>query len=127
MTNVPWLKSFQKIGRGIRNGEITVFTGTRHSGKSILNIDFESDDFQPWKDSLRELFATHYAELMDYETGETFWKKFPHMPGPGNMRIANNVIKQNEDGTFSYIKNRTNGELCQVPEKELMWIILKAG
>lgn len=127
MTNLPWLKSFQKIGRGIRNGEITVFTGARHSGKSILNIDLESDDFQPWKDALRERFATHYAELMDYETGEMFWKKFPHRPGPGNMRIANHVIKQNEDGTFSYIKNRTNGELCQVPEKELMWIILKAG
>lgn len=126
-SKIPWLESFQKMGRGIRNGEITVFTGARQSGKSMLIMDLESEDFKPWRDSLKERFATHYAEYMDYNTGEPFWKKHPRRPGPSNMRIATHVIKQNDDGTFSYIKNRTNGELCQVPEEELMWIILKAG
>lgn len=125
---IPWFESFQKIGRGFRPGmEVQVVSAGKNVGKSVVILDYESEDFEPWKDTLRERFATHYAEYMNYDTGETFWKKFPRRPGLTNMHLANHVIKQNDDGTFSYIKNRTNGELCQVPEKELMWIILKAG
>ena len=124
---IPWLESFQKMGRGIRNGELTVFADAQQSGKSMVFHDYESEEFKPWKDSIMGLVATHYAEFMDDGTGETFWKKFPRRPGVTIMQLANHVIKQNDDGTFSYIKNRTNGELCKVPEDELMWIILKAG
>lgn len=124
---IPWFESFQKMGRGFRPGmQVQMISAGRNVGKTLI-VDLESDEFQPWKDSLRERFATHYAEYIDYETGETFWKKYPRKPGSSQLYTANNVIKQNDDGTFSYIKNRKNGELCQVPEEELMWIILKAG
>ncbi len=123
MTNsIPWVRSIQSKGRGFRPGmEITVLK-SRQAGKTIT-VDFESDDFKPW----RETFRPHYAEYSDCETGETYWQKFQRKPGSRQMYMANTIIKQNDDGTFSYIKNRKSGDLGKVPEEELMWIILKAG
>lgn len=128
MTNsIPWVKSIQRKGRGFRPGMgVTVLASGNNVGKTLI-VDYESDDFKPWRDSLRERFAVHYAEYIDYDTGETFWQKFPRKPGSRQMYMANTIIKQNDDGTFSYIKNRKSGDLGKVPEEELMWIILKAG
>lgn len=125
--SIPWFKAVQNKGRGFRPGmEVAVLSSGKNVGKTWI-IDIESDDFKPWRDSLRERFAVHYAEYFDCDTGETFWQKFPRKPGSSQMYMANTVIKQNDDGTFSYIKNRKTGNLGRVPEEELMWIILKAG
>jgi hypothetical protein len=105
---------------------VTVLASGNNVGKTLI-VDYESDDFKPWRDSLRERFAVHYAEYFDYDTGETFWQKFQRKPGSRQMYMANTIIKQNDDGTFSYIKNRKSGDLGKVSEEELMWIILKAG
>lgn len=118
-----WLKSIQGAGRGFRPGmEIKVISGASDVGNSVI-LDFESDDFKPW----RETFRPHYAEYRNFDTGETYWKKFNRLPRSADLYRANNVIRKNEDGTYEYVKNRQTGELRQLTEEEAMWLILKAG
>ena len=118
-----WLKSIQSVGRGFRPGiEIKMISGASDVGKSVI-LDFESDDFKPWRATMRP----HYAEYRDFETGETYWKKFNRLPRSADLYRANNVIRKNEDGTYEYVKNRQTGELRQLTEEETMWLILKAG
>jgi hypothetical protein len=101
--------------------EIKVVSAGKNTGKTIV-FDVESDDFKPW----RETFLTHYAEYRDFDTGETYWKKFGRRPNTTQIRYCNNVIRHNEDGTYEYVKNRETGELRQLTEEEAMWLILKA-
>lgn len=118
--SIPWLKTIQSVSRGFRPGmEITVLK-SRQAGKTIT-IDFESDDFKPWRETMRP----HYAEYRDYETGETYWKKFNKLPRAADLYSANNVIRKNEDGSYEYVKNRETGELRKLNEEETMWLILK--
>jgi hypothetical protein len=120
---IPWFKSIQSVGRGFRPGmEIQVLTGGTDSDKSIV-FDIESDEFKPW----RLTFLTHYAEYTNFDTGEKYWKKFKREPKRKDMMYADHVIRKNEDGSYEYIKNRTNGELRQLTEEETVWLILKAG
>lgn len=120
--SIPWLKTIQSVGRGFRPGmEITILK-SRNQGKSVF-IDIESDDFKPW----RETFCPHYAEYRDFDTGETYWKKFNRFPRSVDMYRADNIIRKNEDGTYEYVKNRETGELRQLTEEEAVWLILKAG
>ena len=121
MTN--WLKSIQSVGRGFRPGiEIKMITSASDVGKTV-RMDFESDEFKPF----RETFLPHYAECRDFETGETYWKKFNRLPRSANLYRANNVIRKNKDGSYEYVKNRQTGELRQLTEEEAIWFILKAG
>lgn len=123
---IPWFKSIQSVGRGFRPGmEITILK-SRNQGKSVFIdsiIDIESDEFKPW----RLTFLTHYAEYTNFDTGEKYWKKFKREPKRKDMMYADHVIRKNEDGSYEYIKNRTNGELRQLTEEETVWLILKAG
>lgn len=122
MDNLSWVDELAKAGKGFRPGmEIQVLTGSTGSGKSVI-FDIESDDFKPWRETMRP----HYAEYYDYETGETYWKKFNRQPKSADMYRANNVVRKNEDGTYEYVKNRETGELRQLTEEEAMWLILKA-
>ena len=118
-----WLKSIQSVGRGFRPGmEIKMISGASDVGKSVI-LDFESDDFKPWRETMRP----HYAEYRDFDTGETYWKKFNRLPRSADLYRANNVIRKNEDGSHEYVKNRQTGELRQLTEQEVIWFILKAG
>ena len=91
-----WLKSIQSVGRGFRPGiEIKMISGASDVGKYV-RMDFESDEFKPF----RETFLPHYAEYRDFETGETYWKKFNRLPRSANLYRANNVIRKNEDGSY---------------------------
>ena len=118
-----WLKTIQSVGRGFRPGmEIKMISGGTGASKSVW-MDFESDDFKPW----RETFRTHYAEYRDHETGEIYWKKFNRLPKSADLYRANNVIRKNDDGTYEYIKNRETGELRKLTEQEAIWFILKVG
>jgi hypothetical protein len=116
-----WLKSIQSVGRGFRPGiEIKMITSVSDVGKTV-RMDFESDEFKPF----RETFLPHYAEYRDFETGETYWKKFNRLPRIADLYNAYNVIRHNEDGSYEYVKNRQNDELRQLTEEEAMWLILK--
>lgn len=118
--SIPWLKALQSKSRGFRPGmEITVLK-SRQAGKTIT-VDFESDDFKPW----RETFRPHYAEYSDCETGETYWKTFSRHPKAGDMYMANMIVRKNEDGSYEYVKNRETGELRKLNEEETTWLILK--
>jgi len=118
-----WLKSIQSVGRGFRPGmEIKMISAGSKTGKSVW-MDFESDDFKPWRENMRP----HYAEYRDFDTGETYWKKLNRLPSGPRLYTANNVIRHNEDGSYEYIKNRETGELRKLTEQEAMWLILKVG
>jgi hypothetical protein len=119
--SIPWFKAIQSVGRGFRPGmEVKVMTSADNVGKTLI-IDYESDDFKPWRVS----FLTHYAEYRDFATGETYWKKFKRQLMMADLYGANNVIRKNEDGTYEYIKNRETGELRKLTEEEIMWLLLK--
>jgi hypothetical protein len=118
-----WLKTIQSVGRGFRPGmEIKMISAGSKTGKSVW-MDFESDDFKPWRENMRP----HYAEYRDFDTGETYWKKLNRLPSGPRLYTANNVIRHNEDGSYEYIKNRETGELRKLTEQEAMWLILKVG
>ncbi len=118
--SIPRFKAIQSVSRGFRPGmEIQMINAGSKTGKSVI-LDFESDDFKPW----RETFRPHYAEYRDYDTGETYWKKFNRQPRSSDLYRANNVIRHNEDGTYEYVKNRETGELRQLTEQETMWVLL---
>jgi hypothetical protein len=118
-----WIKSIQCVGRGFRPGmEIKMISGGTGTGKSV-RMDFESDEFKPF----REIFRPHYAEYRDFDTGETYWKKFNRLPRSADLHRANNIIRKNGDGSHEYVKNRETGELRKLTEQEAMWLILKVG
>jgi hypothetical protein len=100
--------------------EIKVVSAGKNTGKTIV-FDIESDEFKPW----RATFRTHYAEYRDFDTGETYWKRFNRLPKMGDLFMAQNVIRHNEDGTYEFIKNRKTGELRQLTEQEIIWLMLK--
>lgn len=120
--SIPWLKALQSKSRGLRPGrEITVLKSRQHS--KIVAVDFGIDDFNSWRWSR----CPHYAEYCVYETGRTYWKKFNRQPTSVDMYTANNVIRNNEDGSYEYVKNRETGELRKLSEEEITWLILKVG
>lgn len=116
--NSPWFKALE----GVRPGMINVFMSSRQQGKTII-IDYESDDFKPQS----KYICPHYAEYTNYDTGEKYWKKFNRQLKIADMYSANNIIRNNDDGTYEYIKNRETGELRVLTEEEIIWLILKAG
>ena len=118
-----WFKQLQSASRGFRPGmEVKVMTSANNVGKTLV-VDFESDDFKPWRISL----LPHYAEYYDFDTGEKYWKKFDRQPRSADLYTANNIIRKNEDGSYEYIKNRETGEIRKLTEQEAMWLILKVG
>ena len=117
-----WIKQIQSVGRGFRPGmEINVISSGRQVGKTLI-LDYESDEFKPW----RETFRPHWAEYRDELTGDTYWKKSNKMPAMRFLYRADRIIRLDEDGTYRYVKNRYTGELNEVPKEEMAWIILAA-
>ena len=48
-----WVKQVQSAGRGFRPGmEVKVMTAASNAGKTLI-IDYESDDFKPWRETMR--------------------------------------------------------------------------
>jgi len=105
----------QSAGRAYRPG-MEVKMLTKGKVKSV-SVDIEYD---AW-------FRPHYAEYFDYDTGETYWKRFAGVPKIADLYRANNVIRKNEDGSYEYVKNRQTGEERPLTEQEVIWLILKAG
>jgi len=113
------------MANGFKPGmEIKYASASAGVGKTIVFdsiIDIESEDFNPWRGD----FRTHYAEYRNYDTGDTYWKKFKRIPKTADLYTAINVIRHNADGTYVYIKNRTDGDLRQLTEQEIIWLMLK--
>jgi hypothetical protein len=115
-----WINDIQSVGRGFRPGmEIKMISDGTGASKSVW-MDIESDDFKPWRENMRP----HYAEYCDFDTGETYWKKFNRLPKSSDLYRADKVIRLNEDGTYQYVKNRKDGNLRQLTEEEIMWVLL---
>jgi hypothetical protein len=99
-----------------------MITAGSRTGKSVL-LDLESDNFKPWRETNRP----HYAEYVDYDTGETYWKKLKRLPSGPRLYTANTIIRHNEDGSYKYIKYR--GIVVPggtVSSNDMAWIILAA-
>lgn len=118
---MTWFKTLQNAGCGLRPKELSVTIASRQAGKTVV-LDYETYD-DPFK---REPMRPHYVEYRDYDTGQSQWKIFNRRPLLREMHVANNVIRQNKDGTYEYVKNRDTGVLGLVPEKELTLMLLKA-
>jgi hypothetical protein len=117
--SIPWFKATKS---GFKPGmEVKVVSSGKDAGKTMINVDIESSEFNPW----RETFRTHYAEYRNYDIGDTYWKKFKRIPKPADLYPAINVIRHNADGSYEYIKNRTDGDLRQLTEQEIIWLMLK--
>jgi hypothetical protein len=117
--SIPW---FNAKKSGFRPGmEVKVVSAGKDVGKTMITVDIESDEFKPW----RATFRTHYAEYRNYDTCDTYWKKFKRVPKTADLYTAINVIRHNADGSYEYIKNRTDGDLRQLTEQEIIWLMLK--
>lgn len=120
-----WTIPIQSVGRSCRpDMEVKMLTAGKD--KSV-SVDIESDAWTPMVWRLQSLLSPHYAEYFDYDTGETYWKKFTGMPKIADLYRANNVIRKNEDGSYEYVKNRQTGDERRLTEQEVIWLILKAG
>jgi hypothetical protein len=120
--SIPWFKAMQSVSRGFRPGmEVKVVSAGKDVGDTMITVDIESDEFRPW----RETFRPHYAEYRDAVTFETYWKRLNRLPKMGDLFMAENVIRHNEDGTYEFIKNRETGELRKLTEQEIIWLMLK--
>ena len=96
-----WTIPIQSVGRAYRPGmEVKMLTAGK--GKSVF-VDIESDAWFPMVSRLQSVLSPHYAEYFDYDTGETYWKKFTGMPKIADLYRANNVIRKNEDGSYEYV------------------------
>jgi hypothetical protein len=110
------------MANGFKPGmEVKVVSSGKDVGETMITVDIESDEFKPW----RESFRTHYVEYRDAVTFETYWKRFNRLPKMGDLFMAENVIRHNEDGTYEFIKNRETGELRKLTEQEIIWLMLK--
>lgn len=122
---VDWLKEFQSMGRGIRNGELTVaMSGT---GKSLI-VDMESQGIEPSFSPgfIRNFTHDHWCH--DPETDQwTFHRGRPyHEYVVGSDRI----IAKNPEGVFYWFKDRSGGHtprnLDEAELKDLLFVILGA-
>jgi hypothetical protein len=117
--DISWINA---IKSGFKPGmEVKVVSSGKDVGKTLITVDIESDEFKPW----RETFRPHYVEYRNFDTGETYWKKFKRIPKMTDLYMANNVIRHNADGTYEFIKNRETGELRKLTEQEIIWLMLK--
>ena len=119
---IPWLEQFQSKGRVFRPGmELTVVSSGRNVGKTRMHVDIESDDsFRSW----RATFLPHFVEYRDISTGETEWKKLDRQPRAAELYVSDTIVRKNEDGTYEYVKHCKSGELCQLTEEEIAWMLL---
>jgi hypothetical protein len=110
------MKPIQSVGRAYLPGmEVKMLTAGKGKMSVFVNIEFDA-----W-------LRPHYAEYRDFDTGETYWKKFNRLPRSADLYRAKNVIRKNEDGSYEYVKNRQTGEERLLTEQEVIWLILKAG
>jgi len=111
-----WLKDFQSIGRGIRNGEMTVVMASHQSGKSLI-MDMETQGVEP---SFRPGFQRNFQHdhwCHNYETGRwTFHKGRPYHE---YIAYSDKIIARNTEGKFYWYKDRNGATPRDIDEDEL--------
>ena len=119
-----WLKDFQSIGRGIRNGELTVaMSGT---GKSVI-LDMESQGIEPLFEP--GLFQSWYQQHWCHnpETGK--WTYHRGRPFHEYVTTSDRILTRKADGTYYWYKNRDGETLAKLTDeelKELTFVFLSA-
>lgn len=111
-----WLKDIQSMGRGIRNGEMTVVMASSRSGKSVI-LDYESQGIEP---SLRPSFQRNFHH--DYwchnsNTGQ--WTFHQGRPYHEYIAGSDQIIARNTEGKFYWYKDRNGATPRDIDEDEL--------
>lgn len=109
-----WLKDFQSMGRGIRNGELTVaISGT---GKSVI-LDMESQGLEPAFNPkyMRHFERQHWCH--NPETGK--WTYHKTRPFHEYVAGSDKIIIRGEDDKFYWYKDRNGVTPRDIDEDEL--------
>jgi hypothetical protein len=109
-----WLKDIQSIGRGIRNGEMSVVVASSRSGKSVI-VDYESQGIEPTFKSMYGLQDTYWCHNPETDRW-TFHKNRPYYE---YITGSDQIIARNEDGTYYWYKDRESGRNHELTEEEL--------
>jgi hypothetical protein len=111
-----WLKDIQSIGRGIRNGEMTVVMASSRSGKSVI-MDMESQGIEP---SFRPGFQRNFHHdhwCHNSNTGQ--WTFHQGRPYHEYIVGSDQIIARNTEGKFYWYKDRESGRDRELTEEEL--------
>lgn len=111
-----WLKDIQSMGRGIRNGEMTVVMASSRSGKSMI-LDMESKGIEPTFQSglIRHFTKQHWCH--NAETDK--WTYHNMRPRHEYIATSDQIIIRGEDGKFYWYKDRHSGRQHELNEQEL--------
>lgn len=111
-----WLKDIQSVGRGIRNGEMTVVMVSRQSGKSMI-LDYESQGIEPmFEPGLSRHYSTQHW-CRNAETGK--WTHHNMRPFHEYISASDQIIIRGDDGKFYWYKDRYGGRQRELDEQEL--------
>lgn len=113
---VDWLNDIQSVGRGIRNGELTVAVAGSQSGKSVI-LDMESQGIEPSFSPgyLRHFTKQHWCH--NAETGK--WTHHNQRPYHEYISTSDQVVIRGGDGKFYWYKDRYGGRHRELDEQEL--------
>lgn len=112
-----WLKNFQSIGRGIRNGEMTVVMASHQSGKSLI-IDMETQGIEPrFQPAGYQRNFQHDHWCHDSDTGQ--WTFHRGRPYHEYIAYSDRIIARNTEGKFYWYKDRNGATPRDIDEDEL--------
>lgn len=113
---VDWLKDFQSMGRGIRNGELHVTAAVSGTGKSVI-IDMETSGVEPnfLPGFQRNFQHDHWCH--NSETGQ--WTFHRGRPYHEYIAGSDRIIARNTEGKFYWYKDRYGVTPRDIDEDEL--------
>lgn len=112
-----WLKSFQSLGRGIRNGELTVaMSGT---GKSLI-VDMESQGIEPTFAKFEPgLFRSWSQQHWCHDPETDKWTYHRGRPFHEYVADSDRILTRKDDGTYYWYKNRGGETMAALTDEEL--------
>lgn len=123
---VDWLKNIQSVGRGIRNGEMTVVMSGRQCRKSVI-MDIESQGIEPTFKPGYLGYFTNQHWCHNPLTGK--WTYHNVRPYHEYVSASDKIIIRDDEGKFHWYKDREQGrsrELNDEELKDLTFVILGA-
>ena len=123
-----WLKDIQSMGRGIRNGEMTVVMTGRRSGKTMpVILDMESQGIEP---SFTPGYIRHFKQQHWCHNAQTDkWTHHTTRPFHEYISTSDLIIIRGQDNKFYWYKDRYNNqqrELTEEEVKDLTFVLLGA-
>ena len=111
---VDWLKDIQSVGRGIRNGEMTV--AMSGIGKSVI-LDYESQGIEPTFKPGYLGYFTNQHWCHNPLTGK--WTYHNVRPYHEYVSASDQIVIRGDDGKFYWYKDRHGGRHRELNEQEL--------